>query len=235
MFEIIEKSGEYTLADQRKEPAHTREDYERELNTLVEKWNQGDTPYLSLLMDVSYADKLTGLGFKTVSTIVEHSRQLQSLSTTYNQTWVTLAESAYSDEEFAAFYDACRSGSANQNNLFTMDQIMESLELEIGSSWREQTMLFKKDEEVIGIAIPHIEAGTESEGRLFYFGMIPKWRGKGYATGCHYASLLFLQTLGATHYVGSTDTANHGMIQVMVKNGALERDKKGIYRLDRVY
>lgn len=232
MFEIIQKPGEYMLADQKKDPTYTTEQYEVALAELVDSWKKGDTTYLSLLMDVEFEKQLFSYGFRLISNIVEHERVLTDVIEATNQNWFTLEASEFSDEEFAEFYEACRSGSANKNNLFSIEQIMESLHTELGSGWRSLAMLFLEDEEVIGLAIPHIEAGTLSEGRLFYFGMMPKWRNKGKATACHREALRFLQQLQATTYVGSTDTANTGMIRVMMNNGAFERDRKGIYRLD---
>lgn len=233
MFEIITKPGEYTLADQKKQIGITKEEVLRALENLVANWRQGDTPYISLLMDPEFERHLNELGFHHVSTIVEHERDVEQLEELPTHAYITLGNSDYSDAEFAAIYEACRSGSANKNNLFTIEQIMDSLELELGDGWRSLAMLFLEGDEVIGIAIPHIEAGTKDEGRLFYFGIMPKWRSRGKATPCHGEALRFLKKLGAKHYVGSTDVANQAMIRVMNNNGALERDHKGIYRLTR--
>lgn len=233
MFEVITKPEEYTLVDQKKEPHHSEEEYKKGLDELLEKWWEGDTPYLSLLMDAKFEEELKGRGFQVVSTIVEHEKSLrEDLPPTW-QSWQTLEASGKSDQEFSAIYEACKSGSANKNQLFTMNQIMESLRLELGEDWRELAMVFDEQGEVIGMAIPHIEPNTLSEGRLFYFGMMPEWRGKGKATACHLAALHRLKELGATHYVGSTDVSNTGMIRIMVANGAAERDRKGIYRMNR--
>ena len=43
------------------------------------------------------------------------------------------------------------------------------------------------------MSIPHIETGTESEGRLFYFGVMPYYRGKGIASRLHLQSLHMLK------------------------------------------
>lgn len=233
MFEVITKPREYTLVDQMKEPYWSEEEYREGLNELLEKWREGDTPYLSLLMDTAFAEELTGRGFQVVSTIVEHEKSLGKDLLPTGQSWQTLEASGKSDQEFAAIYEACKSGSANKNQLFTMDQIMESMRLELGENWRELAMLFEERGEVIGLAIPHLEPNTISEGRLFYFGMMPEYRRKGKATACHLAALHKLKRLGATHYVGSTDTANTGMIRIMNANGAVERNRKGIYRINR--
>lgn len=233
MFEIITKPGEYTLADQKKQIGIPSEEVIRALENLVANWRKGDTPYLSLLMDPEFENHLNSLGFHHVSTIVEHERDVERVDELPTHAYITLGNSIYTDAEFAAIYEACRSGSANKNNLFTIEQIMDSLELELGDGWRSLAMLFLEGDEVIGIAIPHIEAGTKDEGRLFYFGIMPKWRSRGKATSCHGEALRFLQKLGAKHYVGSTDVANQAMIRVMNNNGALKRDRKGIYRLTR--
>lgn len=233
MFEVITKPGEYTLADQKKQLGTTYEETVRALETLVADWQKGDTPYLSLLIDPEFDEYLGNLGFHHVSTIVEHESGLEELEGIPSHTYKTLADSKYTDAEFAAIYGECRSGSANKNNLFTIEQIMESLELELGDGWRSLAMLFLEGDVVIGLAIPHIEAGTEDEGRLFYFGIMPTWRSRGKATPCHGEALRFLQKLGAKRYIGSTDVANQAMIRVMNNNGALERDRKGIYRVDR--
>ena len=46
------------------------------------------------------------------------------------------------------------------------------------------------------MSIPHIETGTESEGRLFYFGVMPYYRGKGIASRLHLQSLHMLKEIG---------------------------------------
>lgn len=233
MFEVIIKAGEYTLADQKKDISLSMEDYRRGLHQLINEWQKGDTPYLSLLMDTTFEEELMNRGFYVVSTIVEHERSFTEPLPSAHKEWQTLEASGMSDGEFSDTYAACKSGSANKNQLFTMDQIMESLRLELGSDWRKLAMLFYIEDEVIGLTIPHIEVNTISEGRLFYFGIMPEWRGKGLATRCHAAALHRLKELGASCYVGSTDKGNIGMIRVMEANGAPERDRKGIYRLDR--
>ncbi|WP_233522734.1 hypothetical protein [Peribacillus glennii] len=45
----------------------------------------------------------------------------------------------------------------------------------------------------MGIAIPHIEPGTDSEGRLFYFGLMPEERGKGKSAEIHMDCLMLLK------------------------------------------
>ena len=45
--------------------------------------------------------------------------------------------------------------------------------------WRSNCYTFFKENNLVGISIPHIEMGTNDEGRMFYFGIVPEMRGKG--------------------------------------------------------
>ena len=137
--------------------------------------------YLSLLIDVAHEDWLLEEGFQKVSAIVEYTRPLdESFKLEPCINVVALSDGSMLDTEFADLYELCRSGSANKNNLFSIEQIMESLENELGIEWRTYCYIFQKDGEPIGLSIPHIEQGTTDEGRLFYFGVVPEWRGQGY-------------------------------------------------------
>ena len=101
------------------------------------------------------------------------------------------------------------------------------------SKWRTYCHIFWKDGEPIGLSIPHIEHGTKDEGRLFYFGVVPEWRGQGYGTIIHRMTFGILKKIGAATYVGSTDENNHHMIRIFKANGCHLRDKKGIFRIEK--
>ena len=53
------------------------------------------------------------------------------------------------------------------------------------------------------MAIPHIEHGTVSEGRLFYFGVMPYYRGKGIASKLHLQCLHMLKEMGLRIILGA--------------------------------
>ena len=63
---------------------------------------------------------------------------------------------------------------------FLSSQIMDSIALELGTNWRDQCFIFSQNGRNYGISIPHIEQGTNEEGRMFYFGVVPEQREKGY-------------------------------------------------------
>lgn len=234
LFNTIKQNPDYWLIDQVKKERVTDLDYAGAFAHLLEEWHQERISYLSLLMDEIHEDWLLEQGFRKITAIVEYTRLLdETFAPEWAVTIETLAESQMNDTSFASFYDSCRSGSANKNNLFTIEQVLESFENELGPEWRTHCYIFKEDGDPIGLSIPHIEQGTLSEGRLFYFGVVPKRRGQGYGVVLHRLSLGLLKSFGATTYVGSTDENNRHMMRIFEKNDCRLRDKKGIYRIDR--
>lgn len=234
LFNVIKKDREYWLVDQINDLQKPNEEYIISFKALLDEWHAEKIGYLSLLMNPENEQWLLQHGFQKVSSIVEYTRKLdEKFMLPSNIQFYTLSEGSLSDSEFATLYENCRSGSANKNNLFTIDQIMESFVHELGSKWRDHCYIFTEEEQVVGISIPIIETGTTDEGRLFYFGVKPEKRGKGYGTVLHLCSLEIMKKFGSTYYVGSTDENNEYMIRIFEKNNCLLRDKKGIYRIDR--
>ncbi|MEK3979515.1 hypothetical protein MKY37_10605 [Psychrobacillus sp. FSL K6-2836] len=233
LFNLIKKDQEYWLVDQLKVSHIPNIEYLVAFDKLLTEWKAQKVAYLSLLMDEENEDWLLKRGFKKVSSIVEYTKTLVGPFNNISTFQVdALSNSLVTDSEFAILYDSCRSGSANKNKLFSISQIMESLERELGTDWREQCFIFSQDGMNYGISIPHIEQGTTDEGRMFYFGVVPERRGKGYGKIFHSITLELLKTLGAKTYVGSTDTGNAPMRRIFEANGCILRDIKGIYRID---
>lgn len=233
LFNVIKKDQEYWLIDQLKVSHIPNIDYLVAFDKLLTGWKGQRVAYLSLLMDEENEDWLLKRGFKKVSSIVEYTKPLEGPSKYTNTIQVeALSDSQTTDSDFAILYDSCRSGSANKNNLFSISQIMESLESELGTNWRDQCFIFSQDGVNYGISIPHIEQGTTDEGRMFYFGVVPEQRGKGYGKIFHTISLEILKTFGAKDYLGSTDKSNKPMRRIFEANGCILRDIKGIYRID---
>lgn len=233
LFSLIKKDKEYWLVDQVKAVGKSSDDYTQEFAKILEEWKSEQIGYLSLLMDEEHEEWLVNHRFQKISSIVEFTKSLDKTEETEQSIGVeSLVESDLRDEQFAVLYDRCRSGSANKNNLFSIEQIMESLPNELGSDWRKHCFIFSQDAQLLGISIPHIEPGTIDEGRIFYFGVAPEHRGKGYGTIFHQRTLGLLKQIGANTYVGSTDGSNEYMIRIFEHNGCYLRDRKGIYRIN---
>lgn len=234
LFNTVKKDREYWLVDQVKVEGVSELQYRDAFKRLLDGWQENEIGYLSLLMDAIHEEWLLDQDFYKVSAIVEYTRTLdEALAVESGISVEALADRGMADSDFSKFYERCRSGSANKNKLFTIEQVMESLENELGPDWRASCFIFQKSGEPIGLSIPIIEQGTVDEGRLFYFGVVPEFRGKGYGAAFHRISLKLLREIGAVTYVGSTDEANQHMIRIFELNGCRLRDRKGIYRIDR--
>ncbi len=232
LFNIIKNKQEYWLVDQIKEEDASTESYIRGLTDILEEWSGLEIGYLSLLMDEHFESWLLEKKFHKISSIVEYTRKLKDLPLTNDQIVChSLAEGLIDDQEYAELYELCRSGSANKNTKQPIAQVMNSLESELGPQWRQHCYYFLKDGAFAGISIPHIEMGTEAEGRLFYFGVVPALRGQGIGVQIHQISMQLLKQFHATCYVGSTDVHNTNMIKIFEKNGCELRDRKGIYKI----
>jgi GNAT superfamily N-acetyltransferase len=235
LFNIIKNKQEYWLVDQIKKKQVSNEEYLRQLTQLLDEWKQQKVGYLSLLMDENAENRLLDKGFTKISSIVEYTRNLDDLPELDDQIeWHSLSEGSMTDQEYGVLYERCRSGSANKNKKQTIAQVMTSLKNELGPDWRDHCIYFEKDDVVIGIGIPHIEMGTEDEGRLFYFGVVPEMRGHGIGTKIHKLTLSLLKKWNAIDYVGSTDIHNKHMIKIFERNGCKLRYQKGIYRIQQI-
>lgn len=233
LFNLIKKDQEYWLVDQLKVSYVPNINYLIAFDKLLAEWKEEKVAYLSLLIDEENEDWILKRRFKKVSSIVEYTKTLEGpFISSGNFQVQSLSDSHMTDLTFATLYDSCRSGSANKNNMFTISQIMESLERELGVKWRDHCFIFSQNAMNYGISIPHIEQGTTDEGKMFYFGVVPEQRCKGYGTIFHAISLELLKNFGAKVYVGSTDTSNKPMRRIFEVNGCILRDIKGIYRID---
>lgn len=234
LFNLIKNEKAYWLVDQVKLKSKSEEDYKEAFTNILNAFEEEQIGYLSLLMDEVFESWLLTNGFRKVSSIVEYTKQLQEeVIRTSDLKIHSLAEEGMTDAEFADAYELCRAGTANKNIPQPIEQVMASIANELGDEWRSNCYTFFHENKLVGISIPHIEMGTKEEGRMFYFGIVPSMRGKGFGAKIHRATLPLMKKLGATYYVGSTDESNVHMVQIFKKNGCVLRDKKGIYRIEK--
>ncbi|TQR18898.1 GNAT family N-acetyltransferase [Psychrobacillus vulpis] len=234
LFNIIKNKKAFWLVDQVKIKGNSEEDYKEALTKILMEYKKGEIEYVSLLMEEAFENWLLDNGFRKISVIHEY---VKTLDETYhvetNLTFHSLSEGLMTDLEFAEAYDLCRTGTANKNIPQPMEQVMTSLSSELGEAWRSNCYYFLKENELVGVSIPHIENGTKDEGRMFYFGIVPEMRGRGFGLEIHKITLELMKKIQAHYYVGSTDESNEHMISIFVKNGCRLRDKKGIYRIGK--
>jgi RimJ/RimL family protein N-acetyltransferase len=87
--------------------------------------------------------------------------------------------------------------------------------------------------ETVGVVLPQAFPGYDDEGTLFYVGVRPAFRGRGYGKTLHAGGLEFLSRRGVTKYMGSTDERNAPMIAVFKANGCVHTATQVIRRAER--
>lgn len=178
----------------------------------------------------NHAAHLEERGFKLFTTSVEYYKSFSADFELKNDfSYFTLEDSRFTETEFKSLWGRVMQGSGNANSTLSMDEQLVSVKHELGSGWMRNCGVFYKDKVPVAVCIPHIEPGTEDEGRLFYFGLLPEERGKGYAGILHKLSLKLLKELGASYYVGSTHETNTAMQRIFQKSGCEERGRRASY------
>jgi hypothetical protein len=173
---------------------------------------------------------LTEKGFEHFTSSVEYRKDLSSVNDMEtNFSYFTLQDGVFTEIEFKTLWENAMSGSGNQRSTFTMDEHMSSLKNELGPNWERNCSVFYKDDRPVAVCIPHIEPGTVDEGRLFYFGVLPEVRGKGYASVLHQFSLFLLKEMGASIYIGSTHETNKVMQRIFEKSDCQESGRRSSY------
>jgi GNAT superfamily N-acetyltransferase len=82
----------------------------------------------------------------------------------------------------------------------------------------------------VGVVLPQVYSDRANEGTLFYVGVLPAFRGRGFGRALHASGLAFLACRGVRRYVGSTDARNLPMIAVFRANGCGQTGRQLFYR-----
>ncbi|AIF45229.1 hypothetical protein [Virgibacillus sp. SK37] len=121
--------------------------------------------------------------------------------------------------------------SCNAPSLLNVEDQLRSAEIELGSTYKDSCILAYENAKPLGVIMPHLEPGTTDEGRLFYFGLVPKERGKGKSVILHQQALQLLRyQFHASHYIGSTSLDNLPMIQTFVHNDCKKIAKIKVFK-----
>lgn len=86
------------------------------------------------------------------------------------------------------------------------------------------------DRDPIGILLPQTYSDRKNEGTLFYVGVLPEFRGRGFGRILHSSGLALLAGRGVERYVGSTDARNLPMTAVFRANGCTQTGRQLFYR-----
>ncbi|UOQ45168.1 GNAT family N-acetyltransferase [Halobacillus salinarum] len=130
---------------------------------------------------------------------------------------------------FKKTWKKCMKDSFNSAAYLNMDEQMESVKKELGEGYERTCQIAYEGEREIGVVMPHIEPDTQEEGRLFYFGLLPEFRGRGKSVPLYNQALTLLKAeFGAAYAIGATSLNNLPMRRVFQKNGC---ETTGIYKV----
>lgn len=212
------------------------EDFEILLRETMDYASQQGIPSVSITLNQEQAsnERFNGLlkhaGFHKHDIQYFYQRRLDSLEERKPDFDVHPIEKVGQDCFLNAWARAAE-GSLNAGSSISIEKRFEGMATELGPGYQKSCLTVYKSGVPIGVTLPHIEPGTNDEGRLFYFGLTPEYRGKGLATSVHRYSLQYLKELGAAYYIGATGQKNVPMQQVFQKNGCRNFDTKITYRL----
>lgn len=82
----------------------------------------------------------------------------------------------------------------------------------------------------VGVILPQAFPGSETDGSLFYVGVVPDHRGRGLGRMLHATGLESLARKGITRYVGSTDSRNLPMLAIFAANGCAQSGTQLFYK-----
>lgn len=189
---------------------------------------------VSILVDSKFNKEIDSLlisyGFRihdervTVHKVLDESFKITSAFSLKNSEVLSI-------EEFKTVWEQSMKGPLNAPSSLNIDEQMRSVEVELGPDYKKSCIVAYDSGNPIGVIMPHIEPGTFDEGRLFYFGLIPKERGKGKSKSLHQQALEILKKdFKAKSYIGSTSLNNIPMLKTFESNGCAVLDGNKVYK-----
>ncbi|MDT8976543.1 GNAT family N-acetyltransferase [Paenibacillus sp. chi10] len=101
---------------------------------------------------------------------------------------------------------------------------LDTMKIELASQVDNMYTVYMFNNEPVGVVFPHIEPDTNQEGRLFWIGFHPAYKGKGLGRGLHTIGLYRLQhDFQAKSYLGATEIENAPMRKIMEANGCVQQ------------
>ncbi|GGN59112.1 GNAT family N-acetyltransferase [Oceanobacillus indicireducens] len=115
------------------------------------------------------------------------------------------------------------------------EKFLRSMKTELPSQVERMFTIYKVKDEPVGVVFPHLEPNKDREGRIFWIGIHPKFRGKGLGKNLHLIGLYRLRNdFKAKSYLGATEINNYPMKKIMLSNGCVE-NKNTVISLERVF
>ncbi|TGB02777.1 GNAT family N-acetyltransferase [Halobacillus salinus] len=214
---------------------------EQEMKELIDQAAQDDSfrkvDHLTILLDDTFSTErevqLQAHGFRRHDEVIFVSRDLRQLPE-WTEVYEMKSLREIPKETFKDVWEKSMKGSLNASSYLNMDEQMQSVEKELGPSYIDTCNVAYEDGVPIGVVLPHIEPGTEDEGRIFYFGLVPEQRGKRKAEPLYKQGLMMLKDqFCASYSVGGTSVNNQPMQKVFAACGCVVTSRVKVYKRSR--
>ncbi|WP_064093479.1 hypothetical protein [Rossellomorea aquimaris] len=205
------------------------------VNKIIKDPSFQNIPNISILLNLKLSedvhDYLSKKMFELIDERIIFYHDLKNIDqSNYAFTYKSLHN--ISNEEFISIWSKSMEYSLNAPSSLSMEELMRSVQLELGEHFKNSCMLVYEKGCPIGVTMPHIEPGKVEEGRMYYFGLIPSERGMGKSKWVHRDTMSLLKNFfEASYYIGSTSTNNIPMLKTFKSNGCIEKDRLRVYKL----
>ncbi len=163
-------------------------------------------------------DLLAGAGFAIKQRKAYFDLALENYRSTYSSIFTYRSLIELGEERFAEILGRAAEGDPFEETpdpLAALHELIDSAGAAFDASrWK----IAYVQNEPVGAVLPQIYPDSATRGTLFYIGVLPEYRGRGYGRMLHALGLEELSRHGATRYVGSTDERNVPMIHVFRAN-----------------
>lgn len=227
---VIEEIGEIDSAKHFEEVLSELMKYirEKEIQSVSVVLNEQEVEY------TPYAELLGQFSFERQETQFFYRRDLSKFKDIEMKSAFAVKSLKEIDSDiFLKTWAEASSGSLNASTPFStlsMQKEFEGLQTELGPDYEKTCLVIFYRNQAVGVTMPQIEEGTIDEGRLFYFGIIPAFRNRGWGKYLHKLSLHFLKQMGAAYYIGATGQNNIPMQRIFETNACELMERKFIYR-----
>lgn len=144
--------------------------------------------------NTDYLDLLGTLDFWQQETQYFYKRELTSFKEYRGEESIVIKSiEQITADLFIEIWKETMIGSLNASSTLSIEKEFMGMKSELGLDYEKSCLMAFFEKKPIGITMPHIEPGTFDEGRLFYFGLLPEYRGKGWGSSLHKLSLHLLK------------------------------------------
>ncbi|WP_261134416.1 hypothetical protein [Bacillus sp. Marseille-Q3570] len=172
---VIEDIGQVSTINQFEKLLHDLYGYVQmkdiqSVKIVLNEREASNNEYLNLMDDYNFLKHDTQCFYKRDLNSVDASELVPSID-------FKSIEQA-SDDLFKNVWQKVVTESLNAPPSLSIEKEFEGMKTELGPNYIKNCLIAYHEKVPIGITIPHIEPGTIDEGRLFYFGLVPEYRGK---------------------------------------------------------